>query len=85
MSFQEMEIKTEIEKVQDLKATPDLAPFNDQNVLTRSDLNELENPNDDIDICIGSVFSLKDLAVKVEGIIFTKINGSIFSKYYCHI
>ena len=71
MSFQEMEIKTEIEKVQDLKATPDLAPFNDQNVLTRSDLNESENPHDDIDICIGSVFSLKDLAVKVEGIIFT--------------
>ena len=85
MSFQEMEIKTEIEKVQDRKPTPDLAPFNDQNVLTRSDLNESENPNDDIDICIGSVFSLKDLAVKVEGIIFTKINGSIFSKYYCHI
>ena len=70
MSFQEMEIKTEIEKVQDRKPTPDLAPFNDRNVLTRSDLNESENPNDDIDICIGSVFSLKDLAVKVEGIYF---------------
>ena len=85
MSFQEMEIKAEIEKVEDRKPTPALAPFNGQNELTRSDLNESENPNDDINICIGSVFSLKDLAVKIEGIIFTKIYRSIFSKYYCHI
>ena len=47
-------------------------PFNGQNELTRSDLNESENPNDDINICIGSVFSLKDLAVKIEGIILLK-------------
>ena len=67
MSFQEMEIKAEIEKVEDRKPTPALAPFNGQNELTRSDLNESENPNDDINICIGSVFSLKDLAVKIEG------------------
>ena len=66
MSFQEMEIKTEIEIVEDWKpidipASP--APFNGQNDLTRSDLNESENPNNDISI--GSVFTLK-----VEGIIF---------------
>ena len=87
MNFQEMEIKTEIEIVEDWKPLdiPASAPFNGQNELTRSDLNESENLNDDINICIGSVFSLKDLAVKIEGIIFTKIYRSIFSKYYCYI
>ena len=83
MSFQEMEIKSEIEIVEDWKPLdiPASAPFHGQNELTRSDLNVSENPNDDIDISIGSVFKLK-----VEGIIFLlKINCSLFSKYYCHI
>ena len=67
MSFQEMEIKTEIEAVEDWKPIdiPASAPFNSQNELIRSDLNESENPIDDVDISIGSVFKLK-----VEGIIF---------------
>ena len=63
MSFQEMEIKTEIEIVEDWK--PSVPAFHGQNELPRSDLNVSENPNDDIDISIGSVFKLK-----VEGIIF---------------
>ena len=67
-----MEIKTEIEKVDDRKPTPALAPFNGQNELKRSDLNESEILNDDINICIGLVFSLKDLGVKIEGIILLK-------------
>ena len=72
MSYQEMEIKTEIEIDEDWKPIPALAPFNGQNKLTRSDLNESEDPNDDINISIGSVYTLKVQAVKVEGIIFTK-------------
>ena len=54
MSFQEMKRKTS-------------AWFNGQNELTRTDLNdnETENPNDDIDISIGSAFKSK-----VEGIVF---------------
>ena len=69
MSFQEMEIKTEIEIVEDWKPLdrPASAPFNGQNELTRSALNESENRNDDIDISFGAAFKLK-----VEGIIFTK-------------
>ena len=53
-----MEIKTEIEIVEDWKPLDMLvsaAPFHGQTELTRSDLNVSENPNDDIDICIGSV------------------------------
>ena len=62
-----MEMKTEIEIIEDWKPSdvPASPLFNGQNKLTRSDLNESENPNDDIDISIGSVFKLK-----VEGIIF---------------
>merc|ERR1712141_140729 len=58
MSFQEIKI------VEDWK--PASAPFNGQNELTRSDLNESENLSSDIDqnhvdidISIGSVFMLK--------------------------
>ena len=67
MSFQEMEMKTEIEIIEDWKPSdvPASPLFNGQNKLTRSDLNESENPNDDIDISIGSVFSLK-----VEGMYY---------------
>ena len=77
MSFQEMEMKTEIEIIEDWKPSdvPASPLFNGQNKLTRSDLNESENPNDDIDISIGSVFTLK-----VEGIIFSfNINCSNYS------
>ena len=63
MNFQEVEIKTEIEIVEDWK--PSVPAIHGQNELPRSDLNVSENPNDDIDISIGSVFKLK-----VEGIIF---------------
>ena len=67
MNFQEVEIKTEIEIVEDWK--PSVPAFHGQNELPRSDLNVSENPNDDIDISIGSVFKLK-----VEGIIFFVIS-----------
>ena len=84
MSFQEMEIKTEIEIVEDWKPLDmpaSAAPFNSQNELIRFDLNESENPIDDVDISIGSVFKLK-----VEGIIFIKNYFShFFPKYYCDI
>ena len=63
MNFQEVEIKTEIEIVEDWK--PSVPAFHGQNELPRSDLNVSENPNDDIDISAGSVFKLK-----VEGIFF---------------
>ena len=63
MNFQEVEIKTEIEIVEDWK--PSVPAFHGQNELPRSDLNVSENPNDDIDISVGSVFKLK-----VEGILF---------------
>ena len=63
MNFQEVEIKTEIEIVEDWK--PSVPAFHGQNKLPRSDLNVSENPNDDIDISAGSVFKLK-----VEGIFF---------------
>ena len=53
MSFQEMEIKTEIEIVEDWKPS-----FNDQNWPNQADLNESENPNDVMDISIGPAFSL---------------------------
>ena len=42
-------------------------PFNGQNELTQSDLNESENPNDDVNNSVGSVFTSK-----VEGIVFIK-------------
>ena len=44
-------------------------PFNGQNELrlTQSDLNESENPNDDVNISVGSAFTSK-----VEGIVFIK-------------
>ena len=58
-----MEIKTEIEIVEDWK--PSVPAFHGQNELPRSDLNVSENPNDDIDISAGSVFK-----IKVEGISF---------------
>ena len=69
MSFQEMEIKTEIEVVEDWKPidVPALAAFNGQNELTHSDLKESENPNDDVNISVGSAFTSK-----VEGIVFIK-------------
>ena len=41
--------------------------FNGQNELTQSDLNELENPNDDVNISVVSAFTSK-----VEGIVFIK-------------
>ena len=63
MNFQEVEIKTEVEIVEDWK--PSVPAFHGQNELPRSDLNVSENPNDDIDISAGSVFKLK-----VEGIFF---------------
>ena len=63
MNFQEVEIKAEIEIVEDWK--PSVPAFHGQNELPRSDLNVSENPNDDIDISAGSVFKLK-----VEGIFF---------------
>ena len=63
MNFQEVEIKTEVEIVEDWK--PSVPSFHGQNELPRSDLNVSENPNDDIDISVGSVFKLK-----VEGIFF---------------
>ena len=63
MNFQEVEIKTEVEIVEDWK--PSVPSFHGQNELPRSDLNVSENPNDDIDISAGSVFKLK-----VEGIFF---------------
>ena len=40
--------------------------FNGQNELTLSDLNESENPNDDVDISVGSARSA--FTSKVEGI-----------------
>ena len=55
-SFQEMERNTS-------------TPFNGQNELTQSDLNESENPNDDVNISVGSTFTSK--VSKVEGIVFT--------------
>ena len=63
MNFQEVEIKTEIEIVEDWK--PSVPAFHGQNELPPSDLNVSENPNDDIDISAGSVFK-----IKVEGISF---------------
>ena len=42
-------------------------PFNDQNQLTQSDLNESENPNDDVNISVESAFMSK-----IEGIVFIK-------------
>ena len=51
--LEEIEIKTEIEIVDDWKPS-----FNDQNWTTHSDLIKLENPNDVMDISIGPVFSL---------------------------
>ena len=54
MSFQEMERNTS-------------TPFNGQNQLTQSDLNESENSNDDVKISVGSAFTSK-----VEGIVFIK-------------
>ena len=61
MSFQEIEI------VEDWKPLdiPALAPFHGQNELTQSDLKESENPNDDVNISVGSTFTSK-----VEGIVF---------------
>ena len=53
MNFQEMEIKTEIEIVEDWKPS-----FNDQNWPNQSDLNESENLNNVMDISIGPAFSL---------------------------
>ena len=53
MNFQEMEIKKEIEIVEDWKPS-----FNDQNWPNQSDLNESENLNNVMDISIGPVFSL---------------------------
>ena len=52
MSFQEIEGNTS-------------TPFNGQNELTQSDLNESENPN--VNISVGSAFMSK-----VEGIVFIK-------------
>ena len=52
MSFQEMERNTS-------------TTFNGQNELTQSDLKESENPNDDVNISVGSTFTSK-----VEGIVF---------------
>ena len=79
MNFQEVEIKTEIEIVEDWK--PSVPAFHGQNELPRSDLNVSENPNDDIDISVGSVFKLK-----VEGIFFAiEIKCSVFSQNYCLI
>ena len=49
----EVEIKTEIEIVENWKPS-----FNDQNWPTQSDLNKSENRNDVMDISIGPVFSL---------------------------
>ena len=63
MNFQEVEIKAEIEIVEDWK--PSVPAFHGQNELPRSDLNVSKNTNDDIDISAGSVFKLN-----VEGIIF---------------
>ena len=63
MNFQEVEIKTEIEIVEDWK--PSVPAFHGQNELPRSDLNVSKNTNDDIDISAGSVFKLN-----VEGIFF---------------
>ena len=63
MNFQEVEIKTEIEIVEDWK--PSVPAFHGQNEFPRSVLNVSENPNDDIDISAGSVFK-----IKVEGISF---------------
>ena len=54
MSFQEMERNTS-------------TTFNGQNELTQSDLKESENPNDDVNISVGSAFT-----PKVEGIVFIK-------------
>ena len=48
--------------------------FNGQNELTQSDLKESENPNDDVNISVGSTFTSK-----VEGIVFfLQINSSLF-------
>ena len=63
MNFQEVEIKAEIEIVEDWK--PSVPAFHGQNELPRSDLNVSKNTNDDIDISAGSVFKLN-----VEGIFF---------------
>ena len=68
MSFQDMEIKTEI--VEDQKTSDIFASsFNDQNRPTESDLNEgllivpdlneAEDRNDFVDISTGPVFKLK--------------------------
>ena len=75
MSFQEIEI---VEDWKPLDMPASAATFNSQNELTRSDLNdESENPNDDIDISFGSVFTLN--VEVVEGIVlFKKINCSFF-------
>ena len=54
MSFQEIERNTS-------------KPFKGQNELTRSDLNESENPNVDVNISVESAFMSK-----VEGIVFIK-------------
>ena len=49
-------------------------PFNGQTELNQSDLNESENPNDDVNISVGSAFTSK-----VEGIVFfLQINSSLF-------
>ena len=54
MNFQEVEIKTEIEIVEDWKPS-----FNDQTLPAQSDLNKSKNPNGDaMDISIGPVFNL---------------------------
>ena len=79
MNFQEVEIKTEVEIVEDWK--PSVPAFHGQNELPHSDLNVSENSNDDIDISVGSVFKLK-----VEGIFFViEIKCSFFSQNYCLI
>ena len=53
--------------------------FNGQNELTQSDLKESENPNDDVNISVGSTFTSK-----VEGIVFITdyIIGQLFSKKF---
>ena len=52
MSFQEMKRNTS-------------TTFNGQNELTQSDLKESKNPNDDVNISVGSTLTSKD-----EGIAF---------------
>ena len=77
MNFQEVEIKTEIEIVEDWK--PSVPAFHGQNELPHSDLNVSENSNDDIDISVGSVFKLKGIFFVIE------IKCSFFSQNYCLI